>query len=81
MKVNFNFDKEGFRHSILYTLKNQYRKTLEDATAQEIYQAVAYAVKDVIVDEWIATHKQYEKEDVKTLYYRSKRFWRRWDWI
>ena len=44
------FDKEEFRRSIIYTLKSQFRKTLADATPQEMYQAVAYAVKDIIVD-------------------------------
>ena len=68
------FDKEEFRRSIIYTLKSQFRKTLADATPQEMYQAVAYAVKDIIVDEWIATHKEYEKQDVKTLYYLSMEF-------
>ena len=61
------FDKEEFRRSIIYTLKSQFRKKVADATPQEVYQAVAYAVKDIIVDDWIATHKEYEKEDSKTL--------------
>ena len=68
------FDKEEFRRSIIYTLKSQFRKKVADATPQEVYQAVAYAVKDIIVDDWIATHKEYEKEDSKTLYYLSMEF-------
>jgi len=72
--MNKQFDKEEFRRSIIYTLKNQYRKKVEDATPQEVYQAVAYAVKEIIVDQWIATHKEYEKSDVKTLYYLSMEF-------
>ena len=68
------FDKEEFRRSIIYTLKSQFRKKVTDATPQEVYQAVAYAVKDIIVDDWIATHKEYEKEDSKTLYYLSMEF-------
>ncbi len=72
--MNKQFDKEEFRRSIIYTLKNQYRKKVEDATQQEVYQAVSYAVKDLIVDQWIATHKEYEKQDAKTLYYLSMEF-------
>ena len=68
------FDKEEFRRSIIYTLKSQFRKKVADATPQKVYQAVAYAVKDIIVDDWIATHKEYEKEDSKTLYYLSMEF-------
>ena len=55
-------------------MKNLFRRTVEEATPQQMYQAVAYAVKDVIIDEWIATHKAYEKKDVKTLYYLSMEF-------
>jgi starch phosphorylase len=55
-------------------MKNVFRKTVDEATKEQMYQAVAYAVKDVIIDEWIATHKEYEKQDVKTLYYLSMEF-------
>ena len=65
------FDKETFKKSVIYNVKSQYRRNIEDATPAQIYQAVAYAVKDVIIDEWIASHKEYEKQDAKTLYYLS----------
>ena len=68
-----NFDKELFKRSVLYNIKTLYRKTLEEATDQQIFQAVAYAVKDVIVDNWMATQKEYEKEDPKMVYYLSMR--------
>ncbi len=72
--MNTTFDKEEFKQSLIYALKSKYRKKLEDATPQEMFQAVAFAVKDIIVDEWIATHKQYEKQDVRTVYYLSMEF-------
>ncbi len=72
--MNMGFDKETFKKSVLYNVKNVFRKTIDEATPQQVYQAVAYAVKDVIIDEWIATHKEYEKQDVKTLYYLSMEF-------
>ncbi len=72
--MNTKFDKEEFKQAMIYALKSKYRKKLEDATPQEIFQAVAYAVKDIIVDEWIATHKQYDKQDAKLVYYMSMEF-------
>ncbi len=68
------FDKEEFKKNVVYNVKSLFRKTIDGATPQQLYQAVAYAVKDIIIDEWIATHKTYEKEDVKTLYYMSMEF-------
>jgi starch phosphorylase len=68
------FDKEIFKRSVLFNMKNVFRKTVDEATPEQMYQAVAYAVKDVIIDEWIATHKEYEEQDVKTLYYLSMEF-------
>ncbi|MCC8127840.1 MAG: glycogen/starch/alpha-glucan phosphorylase [Clostridiales bacterium] len=68
------FSKETFKKAVVDNVKNVSRKTIEDASQQQIYQAVALAVKDIIIDEWIATHKQYEKDDAKTLYYMSMEF-------
>ena len=68
------FDKETFKKSVIYNVKSLYRRTIDEAKPEQVFQAVAYAVKDVIIDEWIATHKEYEKKDVKTLYYLSMEF-------
>ncbi len=68
------FDKEEFKDTIIYNIKNMYRKRLEDATSQELFQAVSYAVKDFIMDRWIATQKEMDKEDAKTVYYLSMEF-------
>lgn len=68
------FDKETFKKSIIDNVKNQYRKTIDEATPQQVYQAVAYAVKDVIIDEWIATHKAYDRDNAKIVYYLSMEF-------
>ncbi|WP_349947395.1 glycogen/starch/alpha-glucan phosphorylase [Lacrimispora sp. BS-2] len=72
--MSMGFDKEIFKKSVLFNMKNVFRKTVDEATPEQMYQAVAYAVKDVIIDEWIATHKEYEEQDVKTLYYLSMEF-------
>ena len=72
--MSMGFDKETFKKSVIYNVKNVFRKTIDEATPEQAFQAVAYAVKDVIIDEWIATHKEYEKQDAKTLYYLSMEF-------
>ena len=68
------YDKEMFKRSVLYNVKTSYRKTMEEATPQQIFQAVSYAVKDAIIDNWLATQKEYEKKDPKTVYYLSMEF-------
>ena len=73
-KKKLTFDKELFKRSVLYNVKTLYRKTLEEATEQQIFQAVSYAIKDDIVDHWLETQKAYEKEDPKTVYYLSMEF-------
>ena len=68
------FDKEVFKKSVVYNVKTLYRKTLDEATPQQIFQAVAYTVKDTIIDNWLETQQEYEKEDPKTVYYLSMEF-------
>ena len=67
-------DKEKFIQEIKNNVKNLYRKTLEEASQQEVYQAVSNAVKNVIIDQWLATQKTFDKEDPKILYYMSMEF-------
>ena len=59
--MNQGFDKETFKKSVIYNVKNLFRKTVEDATQEQMFQAVSYAVKDVIIDEWIATVRYMRK--------------------
>ena len=68
------FNKEDFKKSVLDNVKNIYRKNIDEATGQQVFQAVAYAVKDMIIDRWIATQREYEEQDVKTVYYMSMEF-------
>ena len=72
MKRTFN--KEFFKRSVVYNVKTLYRKSLAEATQKQIFTAVAYAAKDSIIDAWIATQKEYEKSDPKTVYYLSMEF-------
>ena len=68
------FEKDAFKKSVSDNVKNLYRKTLAEASKQEIFQAVSYTVKDVIIDQWIATQHVLDREDPKILYYMSMEF-------
>ena len=68
------FDKEIFKANVKDYVRNLFRKTLEEATPQQIFQAVSYAIKEQIVDNWMATQEAYEKEDPKMVYYMSMEF-------
>ena len=72
--MNYRIDKEEFKKDVVYNVKSLYRKTIDEATLQQVYQAVSLAVKDMIIDRWIATQKKYDKEDVKVVYYMSMEF-------
>ena len=68
------FSKKVFIKSVTDNLKTLYRKTLEEASQQELFQAVAFSVKDVVMDEWLATQQAFDKQDPKTVYYMSMDF-------
>lgn len=74
MTKKLDIDKEAFKKEVISNVKMLYRKTIDEATKQQVFQAVSYAIKDVIIDRWIATHKEYEKQNVKTVYYLSMEF-------
>ena len=68
------FDKKKFKELVNYTVKSLFRKEIEEASRQEVFQAVSYAIKDIIVDNWMQTQKEYEKQDPKMVYYMSMEF-------
>ncbi len=68
------FSKKAFIKTVTENVRTMYRKTLEEATQQELFQAVSYAVKDVVMDEWMATQQAFDKQDPKTVYYMSMEF-------
>ena len=72
--VQGNFDKAEFQKKVKNNVKRLYRKTVEEATEQQRFQAVSYAVKDEIIDRWFATQAQYKKDDPKIVYYMSMEF-------
>ena len=72
--IDKQFEKEEFKKSVKENVKFLYRKTLEEATQEQIFQAVSYTVKDVIIDNWLKSQKAYEKQDPKIVYYMSMEF-------
>ena len=72
--INPRFEKEAFKKEVEQNVKQLFRKTVDEVSQQELYQAVSYVVKDAIIDDWIATQKQYEKDDPKIVYYMSMEF-------
>lgn len=72
--MNSRFDKATFKKEVLDNCRRLYRKELTEASPQEQFQAVSYAVKEAIIDNWMATQKQFDKEDPKIVYYMSMEF-------
>ena len=72
--TNEMFKKEAFKKSVKDNVKFLYRKTIEEATQEQIFQAVSYSVKDVIIDNWLATQKAYDEQDPKIVYYMFMEF-------
>ena len=72
--IDKQFEKEEFKKSVKENVKFLYRKTLEEATQEQIFQAVSYTVKDVIIDNWLKSQKAYEKQDPKIVHYMSMEF-------
>ncbi|HCT64702.1 MAG TPA: glycogen phosphorylase [Lachnospiraceae bacterium] len=69
-----DFNKDQFKSMIAENLKTIYRKTLENASENEIYQAAVYSIRELINDIWIKTHDGYCEKDAKMVYYLSMEF-------
>ena len=68
------FDKQLFKNSVVYNVKTLYRKTMEEATPQQIFQAATFAMKDAIIDHWMSTQKARDEQDPKIVLYMSMEF-------
>ena len=74
IQLRKEFDKETFKEMVKENVKTLYRRTIDEATQQQLFQAVSYAVKEAIIDDWLATQEAYKKSDAKTVYYMSMEF-------
>ncbi len=68
------FSKMKFKQSVIHYVKNIYRKEMYEATDKQIYTAVAYAVKDLMMDDWIKSQREYKDQNKKTVFYLSMEF-------
>ena len=68
------FEKETFKKNVKDNVKTLFRKNLKEATPQQVYQAVCYAVKDAVIDDWLASQDTFDKQDPKIVYYMSMEF-------
>ncbi|MBO7711250.1 MAG: glycogen/starch/alpha-glucan phosphorylase, partial [Lachnospiraceae bacterium] len=68
------FDKEAFKNQVVENVRNLFRRTVDEADQQQLFQAVAYAVKDQIIENWMASQKQFDEQDPKMVYYMSMEF-------
>ena len=72
--MNSRFSKSIFKRDVRENVRRLFRKELDEANPQEKFQAVSYAVKEAIIDDWIATQRQFDKDDPKIVYYMSMEF-------
>lgn len=71
---NKAFNKKNFIKTVTENVERLYRKSLDEASQQEIYQAVSQAVKDVIMSNWLDTQKAMDEQEPKIVYYMSMEF-------
>jgi len=67
-------NKQKFQEEVKDSVKRLYRKTIEEASKQQLFQAVSYVVKEMIMDDWFLTQKTYQETKPKTVYYMSMEF-------
>lgn len=72
--MNSFVSKEAVKSAVVDSLRNLFRKTVDNATDVEIYEAAVYALRTVFTEKWIKTHDEYKEKDVKMVYYLSMEF-------
>ena len=74
LNSQFKFKKEEFKKNVQDNVKTLYRRTIDEATPEQVFQAVSYAVKDVIIDNWLKSQEAFDEQDPKIVYYMSMEF-------
>ena len=73
-KKGFRFNKNRFKEEVKSALKNRYRRSIEDATQQQLFQAVGSVIEEMVVDQWMDACQAYEAQQTKIVYYLSMEF-------
>lgn len=68
------FNKRKFKQAVVENVKSLYRREMDEATDKQLYMAVAYAVKDLMMDDWIKSQREYKEQNKKTVFYLSMEF-------
>ena len=71
---NMNITKESIIEMMSHNVKTLFRKNIKNATPEELYQAAAYTVREIVNERWMKTHDEYYEKDVKMVYYLSMEF-------
>ncbi len=69
-----NISKDELKQRLLENVKTLSRKNIENAEPEEIYNALAFTIRDIVTDKWITTQETYVVQDVKIVYYLSMEF-------
>ncbi|MBR1893069.1 MAG: glycogen/starch/alpha-glucan phosphorylase [Lachnospiraceae bacterium] len=69
-----NFDKKKFKKSVEDNVRVLFRRSIEEADKQQIFQAVCYTVKDTIIENWMETQQACDEQNPKIVYYMSMEF-------
>ncbi len=66
-----SFDKESIKNSIVGKVQRYNGRTIEEASPQQIYRAVASTVRDQIMQKYIKAREERKRSKQKRLYYLS----------
>ena len=66
-----SFDKESIKKSIIGKLQRYNGRTIQEATRQQLYKAVASTVRDQIMQKWMIDRENRKQQKGKKLYYLS----------
>lgn len=72
--MELGFKKDELLAEIAENVRTMFRRNIKTATSTQVYQALAYAIKDKVAQKWIKTHDSYTADDVKIVYYLSMEF-------
>ena len=67
-------DKEQIKEEIIKRMRRSVGVTPDEASAEDVYQAVARTVRDLIMDRWAETNEEVHRRGAKRLYYLSAEF-------
>ncbi len=73
-KVKNKFNKEKFKDEVKDNIKKLYRTTIDEATPQQVFQAVAAVVEDSVIDNWMKSCQVFADNNTKIVYYLSMEF-------